>query len=247
MSNQAIHAIDWLPTLAAAAGVSLPQDLQLDGENLWPSLSEKAEPKPRKFIHVLDEVFGYSSYMNDTLKYVNGTSFEGKYDYWLGDLEANEDDPLSGIYGEQVLASEVQRVLGSHDLTEDRILQMRSEATQKCPAIKGQDPLQPHYRCEPLVAPCFFDLAQDPCERYNLARLYPLQLEQLRQEVEEFRRTAIPIARVPFSDERADPIFHNGNWEWWNNTESDSSAGTCSRKLWTILGCVLVLVYVNRF
>ncbi|KAH8259685.1 hypothetical protein KR026_008766 [Drosophila bipectinata] len=247
VSNQAIHAIDWLPTLAAAAGVSLPQDLQLDGQNLWPSLSEKAEPKPRKFIHVLDEVFGYSSYMSDTLKYVNGTSFAGQYDYWLGDLETNEDDPLSGIYEEQVLASEVQSVLGSHGLTGDQILQMRSEATQKCPAIEGQDPLQPHYRCEPLVAPCFFDLAQDPCERYNLAQLYPLKLDQLRQEVEEFRRTAIPSARVPFSDERADPIFHNGNWEWWNNTESDSSAGTCSRNLWIILGSVVALVFMNRF
>ncbi|KAH8270248.1 hypothetical protein KR018_006182 [Drosophila ironensis] len=248
VSNQAIHAIDWLPTLAAAAGVHLPQDLQIDGINLWPSLSAKAEPQPRKMIHVLDEVFGYSSYMSDTLKYVNGSSFEGQYDYWLGELD-NDEDPLSSSYGQQVLASEVHSVLGSRGLTEDRIMQMRSEATQQCPLIDGQDPLAPHYRCEPLAAPCFFDLAQDPCERYNLARLYPLQLQQLGEEVEQLRLTAVPSARVPMSDSRADPSLHNGNWEWWNNTETDSSAGTCVANLLTLLGSfsVFASVYFKGF
>ncbi|KAH8379102.1 hypothetical protein KR009_003096 [Drosophila setifemur] len=245
VSNQAIHAIDWLPTLAGAAGVSLPQDLQLDGINLWPSLSGNAEPKPRRFIHVLDEVFGYSSFMSDTLKYVNGSSFNGQYDHWLGELDTDENDPLSENYGEQVLTSEVHSVLSSRGLTEDRILQMRSQATQKCPPIEGEDPLEPHYRCEPLSAPCFFDLSKDPCERYNLAKLYPRQLEQLAQDVEEIRRSAIPSARVPVSDKRANPALHNGNWEWWNTTKSGSSAGTCSDKLWIILCSILGLAYLN--
>ncbi|XP_017072197.1 arylsulfatase B [Drosophila eugracilis] len=243
VSNQAIHAIDWLPTLAGAAGVSLPQDLQLDGLNLWPSLSGKEEPKPRTMIHVLDEVFGYSSYMRDSLKYVNGSSFEGQYDHWLGELEANEDDPLSGNYGQHVLASEVQRILGNQGLTEDRILEMRNEATEVCPSIEGQNPLDPQFKCEPLKGDCFFDLATDPCERYNLAQLYPLQLKELADEVEQIRRTAIPSARVAKSDKRADPAYHNGNWEWWNNTETDSSSGTCSANLWVIMGSIIGLTY----
>jgi len=146
VSNQAIHAVDWLPTLAGAAGVSLPQDLPLDGINLWPMLSSNEEPKPRTMIHVLDEVFGYSSYMRDTLKYVNGSSFEGRYDQWLGELETNEDDALGESYEQHVLASDVQNLLGNRGLTKDRIRQMRSEATETCPPIEGQNPLESHFK-----------------------------------------------------------------------------------------------------
>ncbi|EDW29501.1 GL22855 [Drosophila persimilis] len=223
VSNQAIHAIDWLPTLAAAAGVSLPSDLRLDGLNLWPSLSASAQPQPRNLLHVLDDVFGYSSYTQDTLKYVNGSSFEGRYDHWLGELEDGEEDPNSKDYGQLVRASEVQAVLGSVAPTDDRIRQMRDEATQRCP-IQERDPEDPVYLCEPLKAACLFDLANDPCERYNLANLYPLQLQLLAQEVEELRLTALPSARVPRADVRADPALHDGHWEWWNNTLPGSSA-----------------------
>ncbi|EDW94659.1 arylsulfatase B [Drosophila yakuba] len=240
VSNQAIHAIDWLPTLAGAAGVSLPQDLPLDGINLWPMLSGNEEPKPRTMIHVLDEVFGYSSYMKDTLKYINGSSFQGRYDHWLGELKTNEDHPLSESYEQHVLASDVQSILGNRWLTEDRIRQMRSEATEMCPPVEGLNPLEPQFKCEPLKAPCFFDLAKDPCERYNLAETYPLQLQQLADEVEQIRKTAIPSARVPYSDSRANPTFHNGNWEWWNNTDTDSSSGTFPINLWLVIGSIVV-------
>ncbi|XP_017156863.1 arylsulfatase B [Drosophila miranda] len=223
VSNQAIHAIDWLPTLAAAAGVALPSDLRLDGLNLWPSLSASAQPQPRNLLHVLDDVFGYSSYTQDTLKYVNGSSFEGRYDHWLGELEDGEEDPNSRDYGQLVRASEVQAVLGNVAPTDDRIRHMRDEATQRCP-IQERDPEDPVYLCEPLKAACLFDLANDPCERYNLANLYPLQLQLLAQEVEELRLTALPSARVPRADDRADPALHDGHWEWWNNTLPGSSA-----------------------
>jgi len=90
-----------------------------------------------------------------------------------------------------------------------------------------------------IWAHCFFDLAKDPCERYNLAQLYPLQLQELAEEVEQVRRTAIPSARVPIPDLRADPAYHNGNWEWWNNTETNSSTGTCFLNSWVMIGSII--------
>ncbi|BFF97031.1 arylsulfatase B [Drosophila madeirensis] len=238
VSNQTIHAIDWLPTLAAAAGVQLPTDLKLDGLNLWPSLSGAAEPQPRKLLHVLDDVFGYSSYTSDTLKYVNGSSFEGRYDHWLGELEAGEEHPLSADYAQLVRASEVQAVLGNGGPTEDRIRQMRDEATQRCP-IQNGDQDDRIYLCEPLKAACLFDLSNDPCERYNLAKLYPLQLQLLAEDVEELRLTALPSARVPIADKRADPALHSGNWEWWNNTSTGSSGSITLPSLRWLCVCLL--------
>ncbi|XP_068142790.1 arylsulfatase B isoform X1 [Drosophila tropicalis] len=240
VSNQIIHAIDWLPTLAAAANVKLPENLKLDGVNMWPSLSSNMEPQPRRLLHVMDDVFGYSSYMRDNLKYVNGTSFEGKYDQWLGELASGQDDPLSPYYVQQVLSSDVHAVIGSQSLTNDRIEQMREEATHRCP-MNEQDHLQDVYLCEPLKAPCFFNLAKDPCERFNLANLYPLQLQFLSQEVEQFRQNAIPSARVPISDERANPKLHGGYWEWWNETAVGGSPKIVSWNLTTWL-CVLLFL-----
>lgn len=237
VSNQVIHAIDWLPTLAAAAQVRLPADLKLDGVNMWPSLSGNLEPQSRRLLHVLDDVFGYSSYMRDNLKYVNGSRFEGRFDSWLGELPAGEDDPLSAYYVQQVLSSEVHQVLGSSSLSNDRIQQLRVEATHRCPA-KEQNHTQSIYLCEPLEAPCFFNLAKDPCERYNLAKLHPLQLQLLQQEVHQFRLNAVPSARVPVADARANPAFHGGYWEWWNATAIEPGTSGSSTSKWNIFSWV---------
>ncbi|XP_030372601.1 arylsulfatase B [Scaptodrosophila lebanonensis] len=247
VSNQVIHAIDWLPTLAAAAEVPLPPNLKLDGVNLWPSLSTNGEPQPRRLLHVMDDVFGYSSYMRDNLKYVNGSSFQGQYDSWLGDLDESEDDPFSSFYVQHVLSSKVHEVLGSAALTNERITELRAEATQRCPPNQ-QNYTEPIYVCEPLKAPCFFNLDKDPCERYNLANIYPLQLQLLEQEVEQFRQSALPSARVPRSDERCDPVLHGGYWQWWNATIlPNSGVAKQTLPLWSFVYSILALslIYVQ--
>ncbi|KAH8405928.1 hypothetical protein KR215_000006 [Drosophila sulfurigaster] len=242
VSNQVIHAIDWLPTLAAAAGIQLPANLPLDGVNMWPSLSGNLEPQSRRLLHVMDDIFGYSSYMRDNLKYINGSSFEGRYDNWLGDLPAEEDDPISAYYAQHVLSSEVQQVLGTRSLTNDRIEQLRADATHRCPSNE-QNFTQSIYLCQPLEAPCFFNLAKDPCERYNLANLYPLQLQLLEQEVQQFRINAIDSVRVNTPDLRANPAFHGGYWEWWNDTTITAGSGGSKWNIfnWVWLSCLSCL------
>ncbi|XP_011179349.2 arylsulfatase B [Zeugodacus cucurbitae] len=222
VSNQVVHAIDWLPTLASAAGVPLPPKLQLDGVNLWRVLSENGVPQPRRLIHVLDDSVGYSAYTRGALKYVNGSSFNGQYDGWLGDLPADEQDPTAPYYVQQVLSSEVQHVLGSDALSVEQVESLRAQATHSCPDNK-EDYTQDVYRCEPLVEPCFFDIEKDPCERYNLAKLYPLQVQLLAQEVEQFRQGAVVSAQNTFSDPRCDPALHGGVWTWWAATSAAKS------------------------
>ncbi|ALC43486.1 CG7402, partial [Drosophila busckii] len=228
VSNQPIHAIDWLPTLSAAAGISLPAELQLDGVNVWDVLSGNLEPQSRRLIHVLDDVFGYASYMRDNLKYVNGSRFEGRFDNWLGELPEHETDPQSEFYAQLVLASEVNQQLGSKALNEKHIQLLRAAATQRCPN-NAENKTQTAYQCNPLLAACYFNLAKDPCEHYNLAEVYPLQLQLLAQEVDEYRRGAKSSARVPRADDRANPALHGGHWEWWNETAPTSSGAQPSK------------------
>ncbi|XP_019895521.2 arylsulfatase B [Musca domestica] len=231
VSNQVAHAIDWLPTLASAAGIEIPKHLQLDGVDLWSSLSEAHDPQPRTLIHVLDDVFGYSSYMRGNLKYVNGSSFAGQYDTWLGDIAFEEADPLANFYTQEILSSPVHSALGGNSqLNIELIKRLRTEATNACP-VNSENYDQEIYKCEPLKAPCFFNLDKDPCERYNLANLYPLQVQFLAQEVEELKRQTRESARVAFSDPMANPERFGGVWQWWKGTENDDAAGSAGNRL----------------
>jgi len=46
-----LHAVDWLPTFSALAGVRLPHDLKLDGMDLWPVLTEREKAIPVRTIY----------------------------------------------------------------------------------------------------------------------------------------------------------------------------------------------------
>ncbi|KAL9904854.1 LOW QUALITY PROTEIN: arylsulfatase B [Glossina fuscipes fuscipes] len=214
VSHQVMHAIDWFPTLAGAADIKLPNNLHLDGINLWPCLNGKHPPQPRRLIHVLDDIFGYTSYMRDNYKYISGTTFNGLYDIWLGELPSHEIHRLSKYYVENVLNSTVNRLLGSKNLLGQHVLELRSQATVHCPR-NSEDFNQSIYKCEPLRAPCLFDVVNDPCERYNLARVHSSQMEILSQEVNELRRQATRSARIATADTRCDPKRFNGTWQWW--------------------------------
>uniref|UniRef100_A0A1A9UM25 Sulfatase N-terminal domain-containing protein n=1 Tax=Glossina austeni TaxID=7395 RepID=A0A1A9UM25_GLOAU len=69
LTHQVMHAIDWFPNLAVAVGIKLLNNLHLDGINLRPSLNDKH--LPRRVLHVLDDIFGYTSYIRDNYKYVS--------------------------------------------------------------------------------------------------------------------------------------------------------------------------------
>uniref|UniRef100_A0A1A9WE40 Sulfatase N-terminal domain-containing protein n=1 Tax=Glossina brevipalpis TaxID=37001 RepID=A0A1A9WE40_9MUSC len=221
VSNQVMHAIDWFPTLTEAAGITLPDNMHLDGINLWPSLSENRPPQPRQLLHVLDDIFGYSSYMHDNYKYINGTTYNGRYDTWLGELPPKEIHPLSKYYAEEILNSSVNQLLGNKSLLSSHILKLRSQATENC-SRNSIDFNQPIYKCEPLIAPCLFDVFKDPCERYNLARIQPLQMQVILKEINKFRGQARPSARIAIADTRCNPDRFNGTWQWWFSSASST-------------------------
>ncbi|KAM7356270.1 uncharacterized protein ACRADG_002075 [Cochliomyia hominivorax] len=243
VSNQITHAIDWLPTLAHAAKVPLPENLKLDGINLWPALSEAQDPQPRRLLHAYDNIFGYSSYMNGNLKYVNGSTFEGKYDHWMGLLDPEEEDPFSENYEETIMNSEVFKILNNNVLNKPLIKDLRQQSTHKCP-YNAEDYHQDIYKCEPLKAPCYFNIEKDPCERYNLANLYPLELQFLQQEVEEYEPGVTPSARIPYSDPLANPQRFDGNWQWWYGSPPNSKGVQNAKFSFKLMVFIILFLYI---
>lgn len=50
-SDTLISALDILPTALQAAGISIPQDMKVDGQDIMPVLAGKAEQSPHKYIY----------------------------------------------------------------------------------------------------------------------------------------------------------------------------------------------------
>lgn len=71
-----------------------------------------------------------------------------------------------------------------------------------------------HEECNPLRAPCLFDIVADPCERRNLAAKRSGVVTLMEDAVDRFRRTALPPRNRP-SDRRSNPAYFNNTWTWW--------------------------------
>lgn len=78
---------------------------------------------------------------------------------------------------------------------------------------------------------CLFDLNNDPCERYNVAQLYPEQYKMMKEKFESYRKRVVPPLTKP-RDKCANPAKWKGEWVNWydfeNMVEYVSIEGTVS-------------------
>ncbi|XP_065078304.1 arylsulfatase B isoform X2 [Ochlerotatus camptorhynchus] len=207
VSNQWIHVSDWLPTLAHAAGIEgIPIGSEIDGRNQWEALRNPNITVRNVVMNNIDELFHYSSYSRDGWKYVNGTSWEGKFDHWLGEL-GDEDELSEEEYVVRLAGSIVGRMM---PLDLDHMARLRRAATVEC-EVTGHEK-----SCDPKKSACLFNLLEDPCERNNVASEHADILEELREEVERYRVAAAKPRNKP-GDPRADPGLHNNTWTWWQD------------------------------
>ena len=205
VSNQWMHISDWLHTFAEIAGLSVPKSSSdIDGTSQWEALSNE-EYHPRKAVlNNIDDITGYSSYIEFGWKYVNGTTSKAQYDGYYGQqpIPNGIDDQE---YVEKVLNSEVGQYI---KLNADDILKIRKAATIIC----MEKPM--HNDCHPLEAPCLFDIIADPCEQQNLAKFQPKILHNLEARVEKYRTEAVKPRNKP-SDPMAAPELNEFSWTWW--------------------------------
>ncbi|XP_052902556.1 arylsulfatase B [Anopheles moucheti] len=215
VSEQWIHVSDWLPTLAFAAGIgSIPTGTAIDGQNQWLTLQSADSTGRSVVMNNADHKFGYSSYMKLGWKYVNGTCFAGAYDAWLGELVDNSSITEEEYYSRLM---DVTSIGSSMQLSHDKVQEIRQSATIGC-ADEAEE-----IRCDPLQNPCLFNIVDDPCERRNLADLFPDVLSDLQADVVRYTRNALPRRNKP-ADGRADPALHNNTWTWWQDAVDEDHA-----------------------
>lgn len=212
MFNELFHITDWLPTLLHAAG--FPVNLSsIDGMSQWDAISKDVPSQRRELAINIDERVGYSAIIVDQYKLVNGTLLDGKFDHWMGVLDKTEDRP-NNLYQESVESCATFSILHSITKTVPHIAAIREDSIVRCPLVAGE-------KCNPLVAPCLFDLSQDPCEKNNIASVAPHKLSQLLERLNEYQRKMMPMGNKPL-DPISNPLYHNNTWEWWmKTTEND--------------------------
>lgn len=209
--TQPIYVGDFLPTLAHAAGIELPDSLKLDGIDLWPQLSgaKEAVHVPREILHILDDEWRVGSLMLGQWKYVNGTIAAGVYDNVLTFREWDELDPRGSRYVVEIRNSPASKALARYDL--QRLTQTRINSISRAASVRCGDMQR---GCNALLEECLYDLSLDPCESNNLAYSKPHAdvLQSLRERVQQLRDGALKPGNRP-GQLWSDPSLHDCTWD----------------------------------
>lgn len=202
----------------------IPIDVPIDGKNIWDTLSEnKINPRKDALLHLdyadglqaYNHDFGYQSYISGDYKYVNSSSYNGTYDYWMDYIDRTEKHVSFENYGKSIIDSPAGQILAKYSLNRlcaSDIENHRRKSIISCNNVPM--PTERKYQCFPMESPCLFNIVQDPCERRNIATEKPATLQRLANEVNRLRLRS-PVVRNKPGDPRSNPADFDDNWTWW--------------------------------
>ncbi|XP_072941442.1 arylsulfatase I isoform X2 [Epargyreus clarus] len=196
VATQRVHIVDWLPTLLSAAGFNLGTLHDLDGIDQWEALSEDLKSNRTTLVHNIDDIFGSASITMDEWKVHKGTNYNGAWDFWYG--PSGRDAAYDAAAPGRARAGRAARALGLMP-ADDTVAQLREAATVQC---GNHEPAA----CRPLLAPCLYNIEDDPCETRNLADKEPEVLRRMLDELERINRTVVPPSNKEL-DPRGDPKY----------------------------------------
>lgn len=170
VADQTMHIADWLPTLLEAAGgeAALAQlnNAQLDGMSVWQALL-KNEVSPRKSVlHNIDDIWGSAALSVGDWKLVKGTNYNGSWDGWYGPAGTRNPRDYDWYLVVKSPAGQALQQLKVLPKTAD-MMRAREAANVICKDARLKD--APNISCNPLKAPCLFNIREDPCEQRNQA------------------------------------------------------------------------------
>lgn len=210
-----IHITDLMPTIGHLAGFT--SAAKWDGHNVWETVSTGASSPRQDVLGHFDQLTPYASYIKGRWKIVNGTTSARRYDGWLGEVPLSERDSIMmDNYGATVLTSKVGQSLRKYDDQMDAATVELHRGLSKiaCNFISETDAADDGHHCDPQRAICLFDLLSDPCEQKNVAAKHPDIVQELRIQLDKFKKSAV-TPRNRESDIRSNPKNFNNTWTWW--------------------------------
>lgn len=176
---------------------------EIDGLNVWDSLSDNNVSPRTSIVHNIDEIWEMGSITVGDFKVIKGASpYQGQWDGWYGPSGRNYEYNITEVINS--LSGIAVKKLGLMP-TKNEIIALRDQATLQCRSEVTTK------KCNSLNEPCLFNIKEDPCEIHNLAEDFPDKLNELLVRMEEINKTAIPPGNKPI-DPRADPRYWSNTW-----------------------------------
>nr|UNO37567.1 GSS1 [Psylliodes hospes] len=266
VSNHLMHITDWLPTFYSMAGLNKTQIPNIDGQDMWESISEDRESPRTEIVYNIDDIDGWGAIRQGDWKYVYGSSGK-RMDLWFGNdgkkpeysydvnqiLTSSTATAFAGLITYQQIKDENPNRRSSRELKiidKNDIETLRTQATVSCGPFNFEDQLEEN-KCNLLQSPCLFNIREDPCERVNLASARPNIVRDLEQLILDYRKNIVPAQNKP-RDPRANPQDWNNTWTNWQdcdhvvrNREINSSKGISTMNIGIIVvSCIIILIVV---
>ncbi|XP_046838144.1 arylsulfatase B-like isoform X1 [Vespa crabro] len=241
VSYQLMSIADWLPTLLSAAGLNKSQLGKIDGLDLWETIAgNQISPRSEILINI-DDISNYAAIRYGDFKYITGDT--GINDEWLGEsgkpseesgfppvydpnqiLQSKTGIAIAGVItAQEIIESRRSRSVDVKDdinigfqkmmLTADQLLDLRMKSEIKC-NVREEDMI----KCDALLAPCLFNIVNDPCEMINLAESKPQILALLERAILKQRFNVVQPTNQK-SDDLANPLLHNNTWVHWGDID----------------------------
>ncbi|XP_072026941.1 arylsulfatase J-like isoform X2 [Amphiura filiformis] len=190
ISEDMLHVCDWFPTMYKLAGGNVGELTNLDGYDVWDTLSKGVASPRTEILHNIDPIFNFSALRSGDYKIVIGRNNAGSGWYFPEGVDKDESVSV--------------RKFG------------REREMVYCPP----KPVNASTNCNSTIAPCLFNIRNDPCEFYNIAPWNQDLVKELQARVQAWNATAVTPANQPI-DPKADPKLHGGYWvPWVNLTQS---------------------------
>nr|UNO37576.1 GSS2 [Psylliodes laticollis] len=231
VSNHLMHITDWLPTFYSIAGLNKTQISNIDGLDMWESISEDKDSPRTELLYNIDDIGRWGAIRQGDWKYTYSYTREGR-NSWFGNdgkkkeyfydvnqiLTSKTATAFAGLITEQQIKDIKSNRTRSSELKiidKNDIEMLRMQATVSCEPFNFEDQLE-ETKCNFHQHPGLFNLREDPCERVNLAFARPNIVMELEQLLLEYRKNIIPARNKP-RDPRADPIHWNNTWTNWQD------------------------------
>ncbi|XP_014674868.1 PREDICTED: arylsulfatase B-like isoform X2 [Priapulus caudatus] len=204
VSQQMMHITDWLPTLYHAAGGDTGELVAPDGISMWPALSGGGASPRNEILHNIDDVRHIAALRRGDWKIRIGHTYAGHWDGWYELPEATVRAPDSAF------VTPLTRILGDPPRPHDW-----ESVVISC----GKKPDNASVNCRPTVAPCLFNIRDDPCEYNNMAAARPDVVSALLGRLAMYNATQVKPANKPI-DPKSNPKFYDYVWTWWKTLDA---------------------------
>ncbi|KAJ8675545.1 hypothetical protein QAD02_011331 [Eretmocerus hayati] len=240
VSDEMMYIGDWMPTILSLAGGQDKVPSDIDGMDMWPSISEGLGSPRQELLVNIDPIFNYSALRRGDFKYVLGTVGNGEA--WYGESGRVEKAHIEGsnpTYDTEAVISSTAGKAISALLTKQQALEIRTIRSTTYDKVKDEDMSTAslltaneilslrsqatlhctisesnQVACNPRESACLFNIREDPCEQRNLASSHPVLVEALEEILEKYKLSAVLPSNTP-NDPRANPALWNNTWVNW--------------------------------